>query len=118
MVNLNCCLKSFERLGVHLVLLISDGQLVPREDVLGAKLLFDRAVCAGLFFNCIFEDLRANIYLVGCLVYHFVNAYALQRPLRVAYEATGRRQIFARDRSQKRILSLMCCDGSVVGVRC
>ena len=48
LVHLNGRLKGLERLRVHLVLLVRDGQLVPGEDILGTQLLFQSAIVATL----------------------------------------------------------------------
>lgn len=48
LVHLDGRLEGLERLRVHLVLLVRDGQLVPGEDILGAQLLLQSAIVATL----------------------------------------------------------------------
>ena len=71
LVHLDSRLKCFERFGVHLVLLVGNSKLVPREDVLCSQLLFKCAILAILLIlvQRVLEDVGALIDLIGGLAY-------------------------------------------------
>lgn len=88
LVDNNGGLESFESLRVHIVLLVSDCQLVPGEDILRPQLLLEDTIRTAILLKVALQHVRTFIDLVGRLIYHLIDSDTFEGPLGIPNKAT------------------------------
>lgn len=76
------------------------------------------AIGGTVLLDVVFKQLSALIDLIGRLADHFVNSDSFEGSLGVPNETTRGCKILARNGCQERVLPLVSCNGSIIGVWC